>query len=101
MSRRKYAPLPPSEVVAILISLGFKLDRQKGSHAHYVCEKTGKYPRSLVTVAMSCQEFDDGLMKSMIEQSNRSRELFYGATRRTARKASVPFLKLSPSADTD
>jgi predicted RNA binding protein YcfA (HicA-like mRNA interferase family) len=100
MGKRKYPPLTPSEVIAILTSLGFAKARQDGSHAHYEHAAAGKYPRSVVTVDVARSEFDDGLIKSMILQSNRSREIFYGATKRTARKASVPFLKLT-SADSD
>ena len=29
------APIPPKKMVAILLRLGFKFDRQKGSHAYY------------------------------------------------------------------
>ncbi len=50
-------------------------------------------PRSIVTVDVKLAEFDDYILKSMIEQSNHSREEFYGATKRTARKASVRLLK--------
>jgi predicted RNA binding protein YcfA (HicA-like mRNA interferase family) len=97
MGKRKYPPLTPSEVTAILTGLGFTKVRQDGSHAHYEHAVAGVYPRSIVTVDMAYAEFDDGLIKSMIRQSNRSREMFYGATKRTARKASVPFLKLTSS----
>ncbi len=94
MSKRKYPPLTPSEVISILTSLGFVKDRQSGSaHAQYECPKNDEYPRSLVTVDMAYSEFDDERIKNMIRQSNRSRERFYGATKRTARKASVPFFK--------
>jgi hypothetical protein len=76
MGKRKHPRLTPSEVTAILTGFGFTA-------------------RSIVTVDMAYSEFDDDLIKSMIRQSNRSREMFYGATKRTARKASVQFLKLT------
>jgi hypothetical protein len=44
-----------------------------------------------VTVDVSRAEFREDLMKSMIRQSNPTREEFYSATKRTARKASVGF----------
>lgn len=91
MGKRSTPPLTPSEVISILVALGFSLKRQEGSHAQYECPANAKYPRSLVTVDMAHKDFDEQLMRSMIRQSNRSRELFYGATKRTARKASVPF----------
>jgi len=100
MGKRKYPPLTPSEVTAVLAALGFTKARQDGSHAQYERAASGEYPRSIVTVDVAYPEFDDALIKSMIRQSNRSREMFYGATKRTARKASVPFLKLT-SADSE
>jgi predicted RNA binding protein YcfA (HicA-like mRNA interferase family) len=99
MGQRRYPPLTPSEVVAILKALGFSKKHQEGAHAQYECAKTSEHARSVVTVDIAYREFDDMLMQSMIRQSNRSREMFYGATKRTAKKASVPFLKLSPSTD--
>ena len=103
MGKRSTPPLTPAEVVAILVCLGFVLKNQEGSHRQYECGADGAFPRSIVTVDMACKEFDDYLIKSMIRQSNRSRELFYGATKRSAKKASVPFLKLGvtpePEAD--
>ena len=101
MGQRRYPPLTQSEVVAILTILEFKKARQDGSHAQYECLKNDQHPRSIVTVDTAYREFDDKMMKSMIRQSNRSREVFYGATKRTALKAAVPFLKLSTSADTE
>ena len=101
MGQRKYPPLTPSEVVAILRNLGFISARQQGSHQHYECAADGSRPRSIVTVDMGCTQFDEFLIKSMIRQSKRTREEFYGATKRTAQKASVRFIKLSTSADPD
>ncbi|MGO4885024.1 MAG: type II toxin-antitoxin system HicA family toxin [Bryobacteraceae bacterium] len=93
MGKRRYPPLTPSEVIAILASLGFSKVRQDGSHAHYEHEATSEHPRSIVTVDMAYPEFGDDLIKSMIRQPNRSRDVFYGATKRTARKASVPLVR--------
>jgi predicted RNA binding protein YcfA (HicA-like mRNA interferase family) len=95
MGKRKYIPLAPADVVAILRNLKFVLKRQVGSHAQWEHPAEGQYPRSVVTVDMAQREFDEFLLKSMIRQSNRSHEEFYGATKRTARKASVPFLKVA------
>jgi predicted RNA binding protein YcfA (HicA-like mRNA interferase family) len=94
MGKRSTPPLTPAEVVAILLSLGFIFKNQEGSHRHYEYGADGVYPRSIVTVDMACKEFDDYLMKSMIRQSKRSREIFYGATKRSAKNASVPFIKI-------
>src|SRR5260370_9501479 len=99
MGQRKYPPLTPSEVIAILKALGFSKKHQEGSHAQYECPRTGEYLRSIVTVDVAYREFDDTLIQSMIRNSNRSRELFYAATNRTATKPLVPFLTLSSSTD--
>jgi predicted RNA binding protein YcfA (HicA-like mRNA interferase family) len=73
-------------VVAIVTSLGFKLNRQKGSHAHYERAADQTLPRSIVTVDMAISSFGEDLMKSMIRQSNHTREAFYGATEKTKKK---------------
>jgi predicted RNA binding protein YcfA (HicA-like mRNA interferase family) len=86
MGRRRHPPLTPSEVVAILAELNFSEKRQEGSHKHFECPAEGERPRSIVTVDMSESSFDEYLIKSMIRQSNRTREEFYGATERTAKK---------------
>lgn len=76
------------------------MDRQIGSHAQYECPATDSYPRSLVTVDMGYAEFDEKRMKNMIRQSNRSREVFYGATKWSAKKAAVPFVKVGSGLET-
>jgi predicted RNA binding protein YcfA (HicA-like mRNA interferase family) len=93
MGRRSYPPLSPSEVVAILERLGFSLKRQDGSHAQYVRPADETRPKSIVTVDMAEKDFGDFLMRSMIRQSNHSRAEFYGATKRSARKASLPLTR--------
>lgn len=99
MGKRKYPPLTPSEVVAILKSLGFTQVRQESSHVHYEHKACREFPRSIVTVDTGYQEFDESLLKSMIRQSNRPREMFYGATKKTARKAAVQFVRFSTSVE--
>ena len=99
MGQRKYPPLTASEITSILTSLGFTKDRTASSHAQYECGAEPGYPRSIVTVDTNYREFDEKRIKTMIRQSNRTREMFYGATKGTARKASVEFIKLKPSTD--
>src|ERR1700733_12941088 len=99
MGQRRYPPLTPSEVVAILTAHRFSKKHEVGTHVQYECPRTAEHPRSVVTVDVGYREFDDDLIKSMIRQSNRSREQFYGATKRSAKKANVPLLKLSPSSE--
>jgi predicted RNA binding protein YcfA (HicA-like mRNA interferase family) len=96
MGKHKYPPLTPGEVVAILVKLGFTLKRTHGDHAHYERLPSESDPRRrIVTVDMGAKDFGDTLMKSMIGQSGLERNEFYGATKRTALKAGVKFLRVS------
>ena len=101
MGKRRTPPLTPNEVVAILKALGFSFKNQEGFHAQYECPAARTFPRSVVSVDMACKDFDDFLMKSMIRQSNRSVAEFYGATKRSARKANVPFLRVAGSPEAE
>jgi predicted RNA binding protein YcfA (HicA-like mRNA interferase family) len=91
MGQRRFPPLTPDEVQAILRARGFEKKRQDGSHAQWERLPDGRRTRSIVTVDVSRSEFCEDLMKSMIRQSNLTREEFYSATKRTARKANVGF----------
>jgi predicted RNA binding protein YcfA (HicA-like mRNA interferase family) len=89
MGKRKYPPLTPSEVVAIVEALGFKLKNTTGDHRQYERSADRVRPRSIVTVDMGEKDFGEFHLPSMIRQSNFSRDEFYGATKRTARRAGV------------
>ena len=95
MGKRSYPPLTPSDVVEIVVALGFVKRGQVGSHAQYFRPADESRKASLVTVDMHYKEFDDDLLKSMIRQSNFDRKQFYGATKRAARKAGVPAFGVS------
>jgi predicted RNA binding protein YcfA (HicA-like mRNA interferase family) len=84
---RKYPPLTPDEVVAILLARGFVLHRTSGSHAHY--RGTIKGSKCLVTVDVHYEDFDVERIKDMIQQANLSHEEFYGSTKRTAKKINL------------
>src|SRR5258708_34957621 len=99
MGQRKYPPLTLSEVIAILRGLGFTKAREERSHAHYEALAFGDFPRSIVTVDMGYRVFDASRITTMIRQANRTREMFYGATKVRARNASVQFAKLAPCVD--
>jgi predicted RNA binding protein YcfA (HicA-like mRNA interferase family) len=86
MGNRKYPPLTPSEVVAIVHALGFVFKKQTGSHAHYEKAASVNSERAVVTIDMAEADFGPVIMKSMIEQSACTREVFYRATRKTAKK---------------
>jgi predicted RNA binding protein YcfA (HicA-like mRNA interferase family) len=93
MGRRAYPPLKPSEVVEVLVALGFTKRGQVGSHAQYFRQADQQREAAVVTVDMHYPQFDDDLMHSMVRQSKFPRKEFYGATKHTARKACVPYLR--------
>jgi predicted RNA binding protein YcfA (HicA-like mRNA interferase family) len=86
VGKRKYPPLTPGEVIAIVQALGFVFDRKCGSHAQYELSGTTERQRRVVTVDTKVHNFDEYLIKSMIRQSGRTREEFYGATKATGKK---------------
>ena len=86
MGQRRYPPLTPDEVVSIVKALGFLFKRQEGSHAHYEKLAQDGKSRKVVTIDMAESEFWPKLLKSMISQSGHTREQFYGATPKTAKK---------------
>jgi predicted RNA binding protein YcfA (HicA-like mRNA interferase family) len=69
--------------VAIVSALGFRLNRQRGSHAHWERPAGDGRKRCVVTIDMAITTFHENLIKSMIRQSNFTREEFYGATEKT------------------
>ena len=84
---RKFPPLTPGEVIAILRARGFVLHRTHGSHAHY--HGVIKGIKCVVTVDINYREFDPGRIGDMMQQANLTREEFYGSTRRTAQKINL------------
>ncbi len=88
---KKYPPLTPGEVIAILKAWGFRFDRNKGSHEQYEGFIGGE--RKLVTVDTAISAFSDFLMGSMISQSGLSRDNFYCATKGTAKKINKKFVQ--------
>ena len=85
---RRYPPLSPSEVRTILRALGFELAHTTGSHEQWDHADLGGRPRR-VTVDVAIGQFSPALVQSMIRQSGVTREEFYGATERSARKIGV------------
>lgn len=92
MSRKKYPPLKPRHVVAILRALGFSLKRQDGTaHAQWELLQGPDGKRKVVTVDMAYPELNDFLMRSIVRQSGFTRDEFYGATKKTAKTANIPW----------
>jgi predicted RNA binding protein YcfA (HicA-like mRNA interferase family) len=77
-------------VRAILTRLGFTHVRTDGSHELWEHPEI-RARRRAVTVDASMSEFGEDLLKSMIAQSGLTREEFYGATRRTAKRINLPW----------
>lgn len=80
---KRYPPLTPKEVKAIVAALGFVYDRNHGDHEEW---KRAPHGDRTVTIDTGEREFDDYLLKSMIRQAGVTREDFYRATPATARK---------------
>jgi predicted RNA binding protein YcfA (HicA-like mRNA interferase family) len=82
---RKYPPLSYRETVAILTALGFLHKDTRGSHEQWE-GTTGGIPRK-VTLKVGI-DYDDLDIRSHIKQAGVTREAYYGATDRTAKKIS-------------
>jgi predicted RNA binding protein YcfA (HicA-like mRNA interferase family) len=85
MGKRKYPPLKHREVIEILGELGFKLARQESTHVQYERPADGTRLRAIVTVD-NYDDFEKKIIKILISQSGFTREEFYGATKKTAKK---------------
>jgi predicted RNA binding protein YcfA (HicA-like mRNA interferase family) len=81
---RRYPPLTPDDVIAILLARGFSHDHTTGSHAVYQGMIKGK--RRSVTVDLKYREFGVRRLKDMMAQAGLSRKEFYGSTKATAKK---------------
>lgn len=84
---KRYPPLTPTEVIAILLARGFDLDRTRGSHSYYAGRIRGRLRH--VTVDTHYAEFSMERIQDMIAQSGLTRDEFYGSTRDTARKINL------------
>ena len=87
---RKYPPLKPREIIRILRERQFELVRKAGGHHYYTGYTKGK-PR-VVQVDMKFEVYEGDWLKVVIKQSGLTREEFYGSTRGTAKKISVPYV---------
>ncbi|MFA4887425.1 MAG: type II toxin-antitoxin system HicA family toxin [Candidatus Nanoarchaeia archaeon] len=72
---KKLPRLSGKEVIKILSKVGFRVERQKGSHIILVKE-TSKGKRS--TVVPNHSEIDKGTLLEIIRQSGMTREEFIG-----------------------
>jgi predicted RNA binding protein YcfA (HicA-like mRNA interferase family) len=61
----KYPVLPPDKIIKAMKRLGFNKISQKGSHAKYMNEKTGR-----IFIIPMHDEIARGTLKSILEQAN-------------------------------
>ena len=67
----KYPILPPEKIIKVMKKLGFNKISQKGSHAKYINEKTGK-----IFIIPMYSEIAKGTLKSILEQADIELEEF-------------------------
>lgn len=79
----RYPSLSYTESANILKALGFIVKAQKGSHEHWEGIIAGI--RRKVTLKINI-DYDERDIRSHIKQAGVSREQYYGATERTAKK---------------
>ncbi len=61
----KYPVLPPDKIIKVMKKFGFYKISQKGSHAKYMNEKTGK-----IFIIPMHYEIAKGTFKSILEQAD-------------------------------
>ena len=67
----KYPILPPEKIIKVMKKLGFNKISQKGSHAKYINEKTGK-----IFIIPIHYEIARGTLKNILEQADIELEEF-------------------------
>lgn len=88
MGNRKYPPLTPKEIEAILIARGFKLHTKNGDHKYYTRVVKGK--KRVAQVDMGNPGYNDRLIKLVILQCGMTREEFYCSIKSTSKKIGKP-----------
>lgn len=61
----KYPVLPPTKIIKVMRKFGFEKISQKGSHAKYLNQKTGR-----VFIIPLHYEIAKGTLKSILEQAD-------------------------------
>jgi len=87
MGQKRYPTLTFREVRDVLLSRGFYLKGQRGSHQQWERPAGEGRIRAVVTLDDNAAPFDDYLLKMMIRQSGLTRDDFYSSTPATAKKA--------------
>lgn len=68
----KYPILPPEKIIKVMKKLGFNKISQRGSHAKYINDKTGK-----IFIIPMHYEIARGTLKSILEQADIELEEFF------------------------
>lgn len=84
MGTRKYPPLTPREIEAILIARGFSLHKMAGDHRFYIHNVKGK--KKIAQIDMGNPLYEGNLIKSILKETGLSRDEFYRSTKSTAKK---------------
>ena len=90
---RGLPPLTPGEIVLILLARAFSFSRSTAS-SHDIYTGTWNHQKRIVVVDMGITIYNDAdMIKLVIRQSGMSREEFYGATPKTAKKIGLQVKK--------
>lgn len=84
MGQRKFPPLTPAEIIAILIARGFTFHHSEADHNYYYCEVKGK--KRVMQIDTGNPLYSDYWLKQTIKETGMTREQFYGSTKSTAKK---------------
>jgi len=87
MGQRKYPPLTPEEIVAILIARGFTFQNSKGDHNYYF--HIVKNKKRIVQVDMGNPQYENKWVKLVIDETGMTRKQFYCSTKGTAKKINL------------
>jgi predicted RNA binding protein YcfA (HicA-like mRNA interferase family) len=84
MGQRRYPPLTPKEIIAILIARGFTFHHSEGDHEYYYCEVRGE--KRVMQVDTGNPLYTNYWLKQTIKETGMTRRQFYCSTKRTAKK---------------
>jgi predicted RNA binding protein YcfA (HicA-like mRNA interferase family) len=88
MGQRKYPPLEPGEIIAILAARGYRLDRTRGDHRYYTRYVNGR--ERVVNIDMGNPMYSKNWLQLVIEESGLDRDDFYCSTKSSAAKIGKP-----------
>jgi len=87
MGQRKYPPLTPDEIVAILLARGFIFHKSKGDHRFYI--HTVRANKAIAQIDMGNPLYSEKWLKLLIHETGMTREQFYCSTKSAAKKLNL------------